>query len=114
MWQRRKQSNVIEHLGRALAARDIPFEHIDTREAKARLDLDSETVKVLTIKSAKGLEWTNVVVIGLDTLPLRGNSDAETTALVYVAITRARERLVMLHTGDNNVTRRVRRLLADV
>jgi superfamily I DNA/RNA helicase len=114
MWQRRRQSNVIEHLGRALAASDIPFEHIDTREAKARLDLDSETVKVLTIKSAKGLEWTNVVVIGLDTLPLRGNSDAETTALVYVAITRARERLVMLHTGDNNVTRRVRRLLADV
>lgn len=59
------------------------------------------TVTVSTIHAAKGLEWRNVIVAGLDegTFPdfrsLSPAAKAEERRLLYVAITRAKESLVL-------------------
>ena len=52
--------------------------------------MNNNTVKVLTIHSAKGLEWNNVVVIGA-----RFYNDEEKN-VCYVAATRARDHLIWI------------------
>jgi DNA helicase-2/ATP-dependent DNA helicase PcrA len=65
---------------------------------------DEEGVSLLTIHAAKGLEWDAVFVVGLvaDLLPHRRSLEergeealAEERRLLYVAMTRARERLYL-------------------
>lgn len=53
-------------------------------------ELKSNTVKVLTIHSAKGLEAKNVIVIGLNVF------NDEERRVCYVACTRAKERLIIM------------------
>lgn len=52
--------------------------------------MTQDTVKVLTIHSAKGLEWENVAVIGTRTRP------DEEKNVCYVAATRAKQRLIWM------------------
>lgn len=71
-------------------------------------DLSDETVKVLTMSSAKGLEFPVVYIAPLqdgDFFPRQGGQDADEHQLeverrlrvLYVAMTRARDELVLVH-----------------
>jgi hypothetical protein len=78
-----------------LAAEGIPHSRIIDRHEKKSLDMSSPTVKVMTMHSSKGLEFPLVVIPGVGTLP-RSNIDSEAEArLLYVAMTRATERLLL-------------------
>lgn len=48
-----------------------------------------------TIHAAKGREWPNVIVAGLDLMPDRRGDIAEETRLMYVAATRAKDKLML-------------------
>ena len=54
--------------------------------------MDSNTVKLLTIHSAKGLEWPNVITVGV----LERNRNDEEFNVAYVAATRARDNLIVM------------------
>lgn len=88
-------------IGQALADRDV-----NTAELRNDVDYESENVKVSTIESAKGHEFSAVYIMGL-VEGLLPNSGIEVDELpreasrLYVAMTRAREKLVMTYTLRN-------------
>jgi DNA helicase-2/ATP-dependent DNA helicase PcrA len=71
------------------------------------INLDAADVKLLTLHSSKGLEFSVVFLVGVDRLqPHPGLSGedlasaiAEERRLLYVGMTRARDRLYITHTG---------------
>ena len=70
------------------------------------LDTESDRVVLMTVHSAKGLEFENVFIIGLEegifppNKSMYGGEDdiEEERRLAYVAITRAKKKLVISHT----------------
>jgi DNA helicase-2/ATP-dependent DNA helicase PcrA len=73
------------------------------------LDVDAEGATLLTLHSAKGLEFKQVLIIGLndEILPhIRSMGDQEAMEeerrLFYVGITRAKDRLYLLHSLIRN------------
>lgn len=59
--------------------------------------LSADSVKVITMHSAKGLEFPIVAIPGLGYLPQTGRDEKEETKLMYVGMTRAMDRLVMTY-----------------
>ncbi len=69
-----------------------------------------DTVKLMTMHSSKGLEYALVIVAGLGAI----NTDVDTelrdeARLLYVAMTRATEELVMTCARENTITKRLSR-----
>jgi DNA helicase-2/ATP-dependent DNA helicase PcrA len=67
----------------------------------------TETVSMLTVHSAKGLEWNTVIIAGMEEnifpsyRSIEDQSELEEERrLAYVAITRARQRLYITHTSN--------------
>ncbi|MHB8673674.1 MAG: ATP-dependent helicase [Candidatus Limnocylindrales bacterium] len=105
---------VVPHLGALLEAGDDP--------ATAELDPDADGVAVLTVHKAKGLEFPTVFMVGLvagrfpaldrrdplglpdalldEVLPEGDAGLAEERRLFYVAMTRARDELILSHARD--------------
>lgn len=72
------------------------------------------SVKLLTMHSAKGLEFPLVCVIGLQALPFKDEPMDEEARLLYVAMTRATQRLVLSSTGGSPMVDRVKNSLEAV
>ena len=88
---------------------------------------DTECVTLMTVHSAKGLEFEAVLLTGMEeeTFPYRGLESGsveeleEERRLAYVAVTRARERLFMTHAAVRTIFGQTRylapsRFLADL
>lgn len=76
-----------------------------TRQLQDYIDETDNTVKIMTIHAAKGLEWKTVYLIGCveGLLPSREDEIEEERRLFYVAITRAMDRLVLsYYYADTN------------
>lgn len=92
----------ISTIANFLKKNNIPcdtFKQGDLTKAELSDKLKSNTVKILTIHSAKGLEWPYVIVTGV-----RYNS-AEERNICYVAATRARDKLFWLNTPRKKYTK---------
>jgi len=98
-------------LGRVLGARGVALQSMH-EQAFTRFDWKRPSVKLLTLHSAKGLEFAQVFVAGLQALPWRGETLPEAQRLLYVAMTRATHALVLSASGDSPLVRRVREALA--
>ena len=98
---------------RALRRRGIALQSMRD-EAFRRFDWRADSVKLLTMHSAKGLEFAHVFVAGLQALPHRDAAPAEELRLLYVAMTRATQALVLSAGGGSPVVDRVREALAHV
>jgi hypothetical protein len=73
-----------------------------------------DTVKLVTMHSSKGLEFPLVIIPGLGSLPKPGKNEAEEARLLYVAMTRATDRLVLIHHEDSIFSQRIRNSINDV
>ncbi|HSI59327.1 MAG TPA: NERD domain-containing protein/DEAD/DEAH box helicase [Ideonella sp.] len=82
--------------------------------AVGRFDWAAPAVKLLTMHSAKGLEFSCVFVAGLQALPFKDESSEDALRLLYVAMTRATQALVLSTQGESAIVRRVRAGLAEV
>ncbi|MEB2312641.1 MAG: UvrD-helicase domain-containing protein [Sorangiineae bacterium] len=77
---------------------------------------DAPKVSLMTVHSAKGLEFTSVIVTGMEEemFPYYGMNGEEPDELdeerrlAYVAITRARARLILIHAGTRTIFGRTR------
>jgi hypothetical protein len=98
-------------LGSVLGPRGVALQSMHD-QAFRRFDWKRPSVKLLTLHSAKGLEFANVFVAGLQALPWRDETPVEAQRLLYVAMTRSTQALVLSACGDPPLVRRVREALA--
>ena len=87
--QNKDKIQVIEDLKEA-GIPVITFKQGEINRAQLNDLMDKDVVKVLTVHSAKGLEWNNVVLLKL----WWSNKDPEEARINYVAMTRARDLVI--------------------
>ena len=85
---------------------------LHTFARKKRFDPQGNKVVVLTRHSSKGLEFSRVILVGLVKLPAKPKNVAEESRLLYVAMTRARECLLMTASGTNVYTQKIESITA--
>ena len=83
-----------KEVGERLARSGIPMSLLNKADAK-RAGAADDTVKLVTFHSSKGLEYPIVAIPGFGFLPDPHESEHDELRLVYVAMTRAMERLIM-------------------
>jgi len=97
----------------ALARRRLTFQSMNAPDFR-HFDWRHPAVKLMTMHSAKGLEFPLVFVAGLQALPMRDESLVEALRLLYVAMTRSTRDLVLSAHGTSSVVVRVRQALGQV
>lgn len=102
---------LLSAIERALAVRGLAVQSMGM-QAFRRFDWQRPSVKLLTMHSAKGLEFQHVFVVGLQALPMREESIEDAIRLLYVAMTRATQALVLSAHGHSEIVARVERSLA--
>jgi superfamily I DNA/RNA helicase len=76
-------------------------------DAKAALFDGTQSVKLMTMHSSKGLEFPVVIVVGLGQMPFADEEEIDAARLLYVSMTRAKDRLIMMHHRESPFTRRI-------
>ena len=102
-----------EKLHEALRRIDLPSRLADS-SGKHTLFVVEDSVKLVTMHSSKGLEFPFVIIPGLGSLPKPGQSEADEARLLYVAMTRATEHLLLIHHDDSVFSKRIRDSINDV
>ena len=122
----KRRDNVLEFLSAIADYDDAHFnkgslreflEQFDLQDAQDRLkdktDKKGDAVTMMTVHASKGLEFPLVVVAGMEqglfphqTAIDEGNIEEE-RRLCYVAVTRAKERLVLTHCGRRRVMNQI-------
>lgn len=86
------------HTARQILEYCVKYREYNVRETKSTAREDVDAVTLITVHSAKGLEWP---VVLLSLRKFRAGSDEE-HRLLYVAVTRAKEKLLITHTEKQN------------
>jgi superfamily I DNA/RNA helicase len=81
--------------------------------SKELFDVTTDRVSVISIHSAKGLDFDLVYLIGMDRIRLTDGTKAHLIPLVYVAMTRAKYRLVIPYSDETELIRRMEDCLAE-
>jgi Nuclease-related domain/UvrD-like helicase C-terminal domain/AAA domain len=81
------------------------------RQGKAAYDPGKQQVSILSIQSSKGLEFKSVIFIGLGHFA-EVFSEKDQAKLLYVGMTRARERLILTASEDTACTERLSAIAA--
>ena len=87
-----------------LHQRQIP---VQMRRSPGDFDPSSDTIKVMTMKVSKGLEFPVVALPGVGHMPAAGEDETEAARVFYVAATRAMQRLVIGVGGPSAFGRRL-------
>jgi Nuclease-related domain/UvrD-like helicase C-terminal domain/AAA domain len=104
---------LLEPVQRALQRRKIAFQSMLSLPAN-RFDWRTPSVKLLTMHSAKGLEFPLVFIVGLQAMPMRDDTEDDAVRLLYVAMTRATHRLMLSCHGESAIVGRTRAALQAV
>ncbi len=105
-WEGEKLQEVLRQLG-------IPSRLADNA-GKQTLFVVEDSVKLVTMHSSKGLEFPFVIIPGIGGLPKEGQSEADEARLLYVAMTRATEHLLLIHHDDSVFSKRIRDSINEV
>jgi hypothetical protein len=105
-WEGEKLQEVLKRL-------DIPSRLADNA-GKQTLFVVEDSVKLVTMHSSKGLEFPFVIIPGIGGLPKEGQSESDEARLLYVAMTRATEHLLLIHHDDSVFSKRIRDSINDV
>lgn len=95
-----------EKVVQRLRAVGVPVEWVNANAASRHFRSETDSVKVVTFHSSKGLEFPVVAIPGLGYLPYDDQDLSEQVRLAYVAMTRAMDRLILTsHRESVFVTR---------
>jgi superfamily I DNA/RNA helicase len=90
-----------ERIAEYLAKAGIPVNLFGKSVEHRRFRPADDSVKLMTFHSSKGLEFPVVFIPFLEALPYMKDDVAGEAKLLYVAMTRAMERLILTHHGDS-------------
>ena len=96
-----------QDLVEGLTAADVPVEWLNRDNASRHFRPSDETVKVVTMHSSKGLEFPVVAIPGLGFMPYN-NDPREEARLLYVAMTRAMDELLLTWSKESSFVERLR------
>ncbi len=85
----------------------IPHLLMTDRASKQAYDPRISQVNLLSVQSSKGLEFRSVIFIGLGQVDTSETQADQTRKLLYVGMTRAKERLLITCSGHNEFTQRL-------
>ncbi|MBI2959148.1 MAG: NERD domain-containing protein [Betaproteobacteria bacterium] len=91
-----------------LKAAGIPVHWMGDAEGKRAYVPSADSVKVMTMHSSKGLEFPVVAISGLDRMPFGDQHPGEEAKLLYVAMTRAMEMLLMTCSRETEFVKRIK------
>lgn len=98
-----------ERVAEYLASRDIPVTRLVEATEKRTFDPLADTVKVMTMHSSKGLEFPMVIIPGVEALPRAQGDAAADAKLLYVAMTRSTDKLLVTASGRSAFVERLER-----
>ncbi|MBK6851923.1 MAG: NERD domain-containing protein [Burkholderiales bacterium] len=104
---------LLRPLEQVLRQRGIDFESMNSSSFR-RFDWRVQRVRLLTLHSAKGLEFSLCCIAGLQALPMHGETIDDALRLLYVGMTRATHELVLSAQGSTSIVDQVRQALAEV
>jgi superfamily I DNA/RNA helicase len=105
------QAQAAEH---ALTQAGIAYASGANSKARSELYGSEDSVKIVSMHSSKGLEFGLVLIPGLGEMPKKGEAEADEARLLYVAMTRAIDRLVMTYQEHSDFTKRVQEAIGGV
>lgn len=91
----------------ALSKAKIDHRYLKNSYQKKQYNASDDKVTLLTRQSSKGLEFKTVILAGLGTLKDSEDNQAEEVRLLYVGMTRAREKLLITSSKENFYTKRL-------
>lgn len=100
----------IDGVSRALQRKGITVQAMQAQGA-TRFDWSRPSVKLITMHSAKGLEFPLVFIAGLDSMPWKDEPLEEEVRLLYVGMTRSTHMLVLTAAGNSPIVQRVKNSL---
>jgi hypothetical protein len=92
---------------KALIARGLQVQSMGDRGFQ-HFDWAAPAVRLLTMQAARGLEFPSVIVAGLQSMPRRSEPLDEEIRLLYIAMTRATQELLLATHDDSPMVQRVR------
>ncbi len=100
---------LVENLIQRLEKEKIPNEWItENMDTKNTFQWGQDSVKISTALSAKGLDSPKVIVLNAEAFA-DSNNVFDETKMMYVALTRAREELTVLYTGQQGIVPELQR-----
>lgn len=96
-----------ENLAAALHRAGIP-NRLAGYAGKDTLFAEGDSVKLVSMHSSKGLEFPVVIIPGLGGMPRKNEDEEQEARLLYVAMTRATEKLFLVHDADSSFSDRLR------
>jgi superfamily I DNA/RNA helicase len=103
-----------ERIERALSEAGIAYSSGTSAKGRGSLYGEEDAVKVVSMHSSKGLEFGLVLIPGLGEMPRKGEEEADEARLLYVAMTRAIDRLIMTYREHSSFSRRVQESISSV
>jgi len=107
-----RQFKIGETAAQRLRARKIPFEW--AQRLGNKFDPAADSVKLITMHSSKGLEFPLICIPGIGAECATSTSAQDEARLIYVAMTRATDRLIMAHSVDSVISDKLNRDLAQL
>ncbi len=96
----------VEKMREGLARKGIAVDSDQFNDQRTKAFAPAEdTVKILTMHSSKGLEFNSVVIPDLGCMPYAKNTPEEEARLLYVALTRSTESLLMTYHYESQFTK---------
>ncbi len=86
----------------------IPYRSGASNKGRGQLYDAEDSIKIISMHSSKGLEFGLVLIPGLGEMPKQGEPEADEARLLYVAMTRAIDRLVMSHQTISEFTKKIK------
>ena len=90
----------------------IPLTSAVSTQGRDNLFAAGDTVKLVSMHSSKGLEFPLVVIPGIGQLPHPKAEEGDDARLLYVAMTRALDRLILLSSQRNDFSQRIATAIA--
>jgi hypothetical protein len=84
------------------------------RDSKLNLDISSQSVKLLTVESCKGLEFRIIFFVGLDEMPKVDRKEEAERSLAYVGMTRAQDLLFILAKSNSGYVQEVVNIINEI